>query len=312
MPEGRIEGVKIDINNIAVICTKDRENDLHNLLTSIENQSQNFSEVIIVDSSKNNNNLSLNKYSFTISHYKTEPGLTYQRNFGLSKIPIKSDFCHFFDDDVELDHNYLLNFNDFAFRNPNFQIFTGRQVNACKFSFSRLFLRLTGLNGKVLWNGINISPNYCNKKKHKELSWMPGCNMIFASDIFLSYNILFDEKYRSGYCMGEDVDISIKIRKIKKIIYLPNSIYSHNLSDQNRSSEVEKYLEFLTHRYILTKEYPEQFSKKILFISIYLEQTIFLFLNLIIGGDKYGDWYIAIKQFKKNYKNNKIKVIPNA
>lgn len=292
-----------DLINVAIICTKDRELELNNLLLSIEKQSISFSKVIVVDSSKNNKNFLSKQYSFTIEHYKTRPGLTYQRNFGLNKAPVNTDFLHFLDDDVELEQNYLFNFKDFILRNPHHKVFTGRQINACTFSLSNLFLRLTRLNGKILFNGMNFSPDYCIQNRYKELEWMPGCNMIISHKFMASNKILFDEKYRTGYCMGEDVDISIKLQKLVPIIYLPNSIYWHKRSDQNRLNEVDKHLDYLLHRYILTRVYPEKFSKRLFILSVYLEQITFLFLKVVRGKKKFSDWYMATKKFKSSYKN---------
>ena len=89
------------------------------------------------------------------------------------------------------------------------------------------------LSGKLLKNGINTSPNYQNLVDETLLEWMPGCNMIIASELLGDNGVLFDEINRSGYSMGEDVDISIKLRNYGQIFYLPKCVYTHNLSKNN-------------------------------------------------------------------------------
>jgi GT2 family glycosyltransferase len=126
---------------------------------------------------------------------------------------------------------------------------------------------------------------------------MPGCNMIIAFELLSRSDIRFDEINRSGYSMGEDVDISIRLRRIEEIFYLPKCVYTHYLSKNNRLNEVQKYLEFLGHRLLLTIDYPEKFSKKIFSISIRFELMFFSLLYLFSKKRHFKSWSEAIRIF---------------
>ena len=287
-----------EINNVAVICTKDRQIELFKILQNLETQVEKFFKIIVIDSSKISFFSSSDIRFSGIDFYQTSPGLTHQRNFGLTKIPGNSNFCHFFDDDVVLDDAYLLNFNKYIEENSDIRIATGRQKIKAPSNFFRLFTRITNLSGKLLSNGINISPNYFNLTDCTELEWMPGCNMIIAYGLIANGNVYFDELNRTGYSMGEDVDISVKLRSYGKILYLPNCVYTHNLSINNRMDEIQKYLEFLKHRYLLTRDYPEKFNTNIFFLSIRVELILFTFLYFFTKKRHFKSWGEAIRIFR--------------
>lgn len=288
---------RYSMNNIAIICTKDRPEDLLNLLVSIEKQSLSFNRILIIDSSKVPFPKNKESFSFEFEYHHSLPGLTLQRNFGLSKLKFEFDFCHFFDDDVELDKDYLKNFVFYAKHLKTFSLGTGRQFPNSNVHIKTKLFNIFKLSGKVLRNGMNISPDYGWEKNPLMLQWMPGCNMIFSSKIIESGYVVFDDKYRSGYCMGEDVDISLKLRDFGPIVYLPNCEYTHKLSDQNRMKMQEVYLSFLKHRVILAKMYPDIVKLNYVFISFFIENLIFKILSLVFRSKKAQEWNSAFKNF---------------
>lgn len=96
-----------DANKISVIiCTKDRYDDIKNLLSDLATQTLLANEIIIVDATEMPQ--SLGDYSNRLSpivHIHSLPGLTRQRNVGVENA--HGDFLFFFDDDVRLENNYL-------------------------------------------------------------------------------------------------------------------------------------------------------------------------------------------------------------
>src|SRR4051812_4878902 len=92
-----------------IICTKDREIDLTNALTSISQQSRPINELIIVDGSEVQMTTVIDKFpDLPIKYYYVRPpGLTKQRNIGLGKLDEKSDWVGFLDDDVVLEKSCL-------------------------------------------------------------------------------------------------------------------------------------------------------------------------------------------------------------
>jgi cellulose synthase/poly-beta-1,6-N-acetylglucosamine synthase-like glycosyltransferase len=285
------------INSVAIICTKDRQLELLNILQNLENQLEKFSKIIVIDSSENDSSISPVYRFSNLDYYKSKPGLTHQRNIGISKIPKNTDYCHFFDDDVILEDTYLLNFNIYVKSNSDIKIATGRQLELSSSNFFISLVRLLKLSGKMLNNGINTSPNFQNSVDETLLEWMPGCNMIIASELLGGNGVLFDEVNRSGYSMGEDVDISIKLSRYGQIFYLPKCVYKHNLSTNNRASEVKKYLEFLNHRLLLTRDFPEKFKRNTLEVSVRLELILFSLLYFFSRKSYFKSWREAIRIF---------------
>lgn len=285
------------INSVAIICTRNRQLELLNILQNLENQVEKFSKIIVIDSSENDSSISsINRFS-NVDYYQSKPGLTHQRNIGISKIPKNTEYCHFFDDDVILDDTYLFNFNGYIKSHSDIKIATGRQLEVSNSNFFISLIRLVKLSGKLLKNGINTSPNYQNLVDETLLEWMPGCNMIIASELLGGSGVLFDEIDRSGYSMGEDVDISIKLRNYGQIYYLPKCVYTHNLSKNNRSDEVKKYLEFLKHRLLLTNDYPEIFNKQMFLVSVRLELILFSLLYFFSRKSYFKSWREATRIF---------------
>lgn len=97
-----------------IICTYMRPKSVIKLLESISYQTRIPDEIIIVDSSTNNETtLILDKYvsNLNIKYFFVNEelrGLTKQRNFGISKVSKNMELISFLDDDIVLDKDYFL------------------------------------------------------------------------------------------------------------------------------------------------------------------------------------------------------------
>src|SRR5581483_3717691 len=97
-----------------ILCTRNRFSDVLNFLKTVVEQIEPADELIIIDSSDATINeiesfkqiFNKNNFPQTRLVYKhTSPGLTYQRNVGIS-IATK-EIIYFFDDDTILEPDYL-------------------------------------------------------------------------------------------------------------------------------------------------------------------------------------------------------------
>ncbi len=91
-----------------IICTRNRFDDFTKTFPSVTAQTRLPDELIVVDSSdekKLEAYLTSVKLPFPVRYFHTRPGLTLQRNHGIHEC--SSDLIFFFDDDVDLDVNYL-------------------------------------------------------------------------------------------------------------------------------------------------------------------------------------------------------------
>ena len=93
-----------------IVCTKDRLKDLIRFTVSLKNQNLQPDEYIIVDSTtppvnENEGFCEITSLYPQLKYYHTQPGLTFQRNYGISVST--GEVLFFFDDDIVLDPGYL-------------------------------------------------------------------------------------------------------------------------------------------------------------------------------------------------------------
>ena len=98
----------VDISVIS--CTKNRTKDLVNFLDSLHNQTRLPDELIIVDASDNDNTKNMvqqtrGRLPFDVIYKGTAPGLTRQRNIGISLS--RGNYLFFFDDDIILENEFI-------------------------------------------------------------------------------------------------------------------------------------------------------------------------------------------------------------
>ncbi|WP_026839453.1 glycosyltransferase family 2 protein [Gillisia sp. JM1] len=97
-----------------IICTYQRPDALINLMDSIQVQYLVPDEILIIDSSPNNNskNLLEKKNYYGLKYFKVGEefrGLTKQRNYGIHKVAETSEIVCFLDDDIVLTPEYFEN-----------------------------------------------------------------------------------------------------------------------------------------------------------------------------------------------------------
>ncbi len=97
-----------------IICTYDRPDALINLMESIKEQQLVPDEILIIDSSPNENskNALHEKFYPGLNYFKVgdeDRGLTKQRNYGIQKVAETSEIVCFLDDDIVLTPEYFQN-----------------------------------------------------------------------------------------------------------------------------------------------------------------------------------------------------------
>jgi GT2 family glycosyltransferase len=232
-----------------IICTYQRPKEIIRLLNSIENQSLEPNEVIIIDGSLGEDTyleIHKNSFRFCIKYFHVNEdfrGLTKQRNFGLRELNNKSEIVFFLDDDLLLEENFFQNmlftFEDkeavgcdgfitnenFWFPNLNgVSKWNLRIINldgySLKLSYRDFVRRLLGLYP------TNIQPGRIPKYGHGKTSLPPtgikyevdhlmGCMMAYRTEIFghISFSNFFE-----GYGLYEDFDFSVRASRFGKLI----------------------------------------------------------------------------------------------
>jgi GT2 family glycosyltransferase len=228
-----------------IICTRNRFYDFTKTLPSIAAQSRVPDELIVVDSSDEKRleaYLTSAKLPFPIRYFHTQPGLTLQRNYGIHEC--SSDLIFFFDDDVDLNANYLTEVEKVFKSDINHEIGAvggkiieksplSARIKLEQFTFYvlRLFFGVVGIrNGKFYPSGMPSHPHKNQQSGYIEC--LSGCCMAFRREVFGKAK--FDEAL-AHYALMEDVDISKQTLDAGyKIYYQTSATLIHNESPMNR------------------------------------------------------------------------------
>ena len=270
-----------------IVPTRNRKEELTNLIKIINLEDENLIELIIVDSSDRsyeNEMIILNK---KIRYFFTDIRSTsIQRNIGVKHISNCSKYIFFLDDDVEPNKDYfnsLLStitlsravgasgialerkFDNQVNRNPFISI------------FKKLFLLGSKNGGSLLKSAVNI-PIQGNLKEGIEVydaDWLIGCsvwNVNIFSKIHFPTNFF-------GQSLGEDVLFSAKAKEYGKLVVNSKIILQHNMSDIERPNKKEHYLMWTRNRFIISKEL--RLSKyNVMYHWANLGMLINIFLNI--------------------------------
>jgi len=228
-----------------IICTRNRLDDFMKTLPSVAAQTRLPDELIVVDSSDENKlgaYLTSAKLPFPVRYFHTQPGLTLQRNYGIHES--SSELIFFFDDDVNLDKNYLAEIEKVFASDVDHKIGAvgGTIANiptqtlrmrfeTALFGFIRAFFGIVGTrNGKFYPSGMPSHPR--KNQPSGFIECLSGCCMAFRRDVF--EKVKFDEAL-VHYGLMEDVDISKQtLDSGCKIYYQTSATLIHNESPMNR------------------------------------------------------------------------------
>ncbi len=228
-----------------ITCTRNRFDDFTKTLPSIAAQTRLPDELIVVDSSDEKRleaYLTSVKLPFPVRYFHTQPGLTLQRNHGIRECT--NDLVFFFDDDVDLDNNYLAEVEKVFASDTRHAIGAvggkvvktsfpsmRRKLEQFTFYVLRLIFGVVGTrNGKFYPSGMPSHPH--KNQPSGFIECLSGCCMAFRREVFEKAK--FDETL-AHYGLMEDVDISKQTLDAGyKIYYQTSATLVHNESPMNR------------------------------------------------------------------------------
>lgn len=277
------------VNSSVILCTRNRPDDLLKCLESLKNQTDQASELIIIDSSTNPLTTSaiFNEYFCAtqfprtkLIYQHTQPGLTYQRNIGISLA--QGDIIYFFDDDVVLKPDYLETMNYTFKKSPGYAGGMGSVINIDPYKPTpyRLFRKLFLLprdyeNGTFTSSGM---PKHSyGIKNFQEVEILGGCCMAFRG--WALNSVRFDENLkRYGYM--EDCDISRRVSLRHKLFYQPSAQLEHYNSPLSRDHTEDNRAMFVAnYSYLFFKNF---YPKKRMLIFAYFWSITGLLLESIL------------------------------
>jgi len=251
-----------------IICTRNRLGDFRETLASLMKQKRLPDELVIVDSSDTS---ALDEYLKTITlpmavkYIHSAPGLTLQRNVGVRGS--SGDLIFFFDDDTELNENYLANIEAvFARNDPGLGAVGGRlenlfgdqpitlrfRIELVVFVVLRFIFGLDNYgNGRFLFSGMATSVHHLMTPRY--IDCLSGGLMSFRRQVF--QKVQFDEGL-PGYGLMEDWSISKSIIDAGyKTYYEPAASLIHKESPQNRYDYFRWAEAFIVNYDYLFKKY---------------------------------------------------------
>lgn len=218
------------MNVSIIICTKDRPFDLRRLLTSLIEQQYSYLEVLIIDGSDTHVKETVDDFIniLPIKYWHVRPpGLTLQRNFGISHLDPKAEWIGFLDDDLELEKNCIKNLETF-FKSDLSLGGVGLRINDQR-ELTRNYLRelmlIDDFPGGIVTKSGAAAP-IRPYTKSQPTQWLYGGATFWKIDVLKEF--VFDEWFSGiGYC--EDLDYSYRVaKKYKLSICAEAKCYHHH------------------------------------------------------------------------------------
>jgi glycosyltransferase involved in cell wall biosynthesis len=238
-----------------IICTCGRAAALQNLLYALEMQSYQKFEVLVIDGNVEPSPAreAMEKYLKRSTAFrkltliKSEKGLTKQRNVGLQAA--KGDIICFFDDDVTVEENFLLQAAA-LFGKPDMQDVGGITPYdtlhypvpvTLRWRLRALFGVMPSLNpGETDYLGRAVPLSFLKPwSGSKEIGWLPGFCMIFRRASI--EGLLFDELLPTYG--GEDRDFSMRVGERHRLLICGDLHLQHHYAREGRDDGLNRLRE---------------------------------------------------------------------
>lgn len=263
-----------------VICTKDRPVDLGNLLDSLKKQTCDLDDIIIVDGSDSPGPVKevVDKYTDLPIRYSTlrPPGLTRQRNFGISKVREESNWIGFLDDDLVLEPDAVKNLKDFLSKNTDVKgagLVINNQEDKAPNLLRKILLTDKAPGGVFTLSGVAASIRPV--QEDLEVDWLYGGATFWNKSVLNEFK--YDEWF-SGVGYSEDVDFSYRVgQKYKLMLHSKARCWHyHHPTRRERLKDLGTW-QIVSWWYFISKH--NAFNKLLVFYSM-LGVTV---TNFLIG-----------------------------
>lgn len=292
-----------------IIPTRNRSKQLIDLLNSLFILKLRFSEILIIDSSKNYHSKKIKLYckKKKINYFFTKPSTSYQRNIGLKKAKPHS-FIMFMDDDVVFLKDTFIKMNKCIIKNKNNPKIAGYGFNQIQNIKENILEKIKKIK---FIEKVNIYPNrpgqvaksgwhskILNLKKDILADWVFTTICVFKKEEIKGFK--FDESF-GQYSYLEDLDFSLNLKKKNKKIYISSKAKFKHPANIDRSSFNFGVIEIKNRFKIVNKH---NLSKKYFVLGCIIRLMISI-LKSISFNQKYffravGNIYSFFILFKNN------------
>ncbi len=297
-----------------IIPTLNRQKLLEKSIKAILNNTEKPDEIIIIEQwniEKTKEILKNINFNFKI-YFLDEKSASKARNFWVKKS--SWSILLFIDDDLQIDKDYIKKAYDYLKENESVKIVSWRDKNAFipKINFFKKMIRVLTYQD-IFWNKRIVLKNgqnivRLNFDKIVDSQWASG-TMIVKKEVFEFFSFPWNFERWSFW---EDVFFSYQVFKKYwewSIKFIPDLIFNHIKSNQNRITTGSEIKMMIIYRYIFWKTCLYNNSYLNLFFYIYWEFFRWLYIwktkkwNLKIV---FNTWKYLFKNYKK-INNNTIK-----
>lgn len=248
------------------ICTKNREDDVFKLLSSIaKSELPTNLSILIADSTdpldrlENAGRLYVESFpQLAITHFHHEGGLPSARNACLNLVGEKGT-VHFFDDDVEIAANFFSAVEKFFALSPD-SVGCGPRIRGLYLD-NKNQSKITENQGKLLLNGRNYWVRD-DLKSDLQVSWIPGCAMSFKLEAIrkLQFNASLEKGPGKNYALGEDLEFTHRVNSMGKLFALSDTYVYHNYAPSKRDDF--PLMAYASGKFMLQlkKQFPKEIS----------------------------------------------------
>lgn len=266
-----------------IIPTRNRLELLSNLLRSLQEQTVQADQVIIVDGSDQPIESEIKEFlSPTVSYMRVfPPSLTKQRNEGVKALNDNITLVGYLDDDTVLERDAVEAMLRFWEHCPDdvggssFNI-TNRPTGKVSL-FTKLFEKLFSLNdgrqGVVLRSGA--SPPLSPVLKDTYTQFLSGGTTVWRRQVLEEFK--YDEWFTGGAYV-EDIDFSFTVAKKYKLVVLEGARLQHFPLPYNTKKCYSLGKTLVKQRYHLIRKHAE------LSVPLFYWSTVGRALSLILGG----------------------------
>jgi glycosyltransferase involved in cell wall biosynthesis len=254
-----------------IICTYQRPEALFKLMNSVQEQILLPDEILIIDSSLDDNTKNvLRENNYPRLRYfrvgEENRGLTKQRNFGIQQVAETSEIICFLDDDIVLTPEYFKHLIDTYSQKPNALGVGGAIIDEVKWRKSNLREIPTftdfSLDGYIRKDSLRFLlrkkigllgdsfPTFMPEEGHgRSVGFLPPSNKIYKVETFMggvaSYKKTVFQKlkfstYFEGYGLYEDTDFTLRCSKIGNL-YINTSAKLYHYHDEDGRPSQFKY-----------------------------------------------------------------------
>ena len=270
-------------NDLCVlIATKDRTNELNELLISISSSTLVPKKILIVSSGTDISHLKskfLKKIDLEIIHSDVS-GQSIQKSIGINRLSRNYTWILFLDDDVALESSTLEILYNGYIMNPIFKSYLGfglgitnrfaRSQNRAVKYLLRLFNLFSDTPGSIIKSGH--AQSYLDHGVQIEVDWLNGISA-WNSKVLSHYS---SHQTSTPYSAYEDVAFSYRVSKSHKLLFVPMAKVRNQKMEGNSPLTVNQFVcgGYLRYKFVFENV---ELSKKWLLVTQVIRGADFIF-----------------------------------